>query len=443
MNLAILIDAENILPAHADQIFSHAASLGTVVYKEIYGAGQALTTWVEPVLKYALHPNLTIRASKGKNSSDIALVIGAMDLLAAGGLDAVIIASSDSDFSALSVRLRNAGIEVIGMGTEKANPLWRTACSSFVPFQPPKPAQQSKPAPAPKSAQQQPKQPQKPAQPQQKPAHPQKQEAAAAASAPAQKPGVAATHGERAGIIREFISAQLAANGGRMQSNSLFTALNNLPEYRVDQQRSRRRPLNYLTRQYSDAFDFEEGSDGNSWVSFHTGEAAKDEPIEQAAPVGEDAPIEQAIPAGEDAPIEQAIPAGEDASIEQAAPAEETAPAAPRKSRNRRRSSAPAEPEAPEAPEEVLEENGAQEPVSERQPAYEPDDASDMSGEEPADPLKLLMDAGLEEDVASQIVVIFTESTNLREAYNKLRATFGNTTGREYYQKVKEIAGAQ
>ena len=407
MNLAILIDAENILPAHADQIFSHAASLGTVVYKEIYGAGQALTTWVEPVLKYALHPNLTIRASKGKNSSDIALVIGAMDLLAAGGLDAVIIASSDSDFSALSVRLRNAGIEVIGMGTEKANPLWRTACSSFVPFQPPKPAQQSKPAPAPKSDQQQPKQPQKPAQPQPKPAHPQKPEAAAAASAPAQKPGVAATHGERAGIIREFISAQLAANGGRMQSNSLFTALNNLPEYRVDQQRSRRRPLNYLTRQYSDAFDFEEGSDGNSWVSFHTGEAAKDEPIEQAAP------------------------------------AEETAPAAPRKSRNRRRSSAPAEPEAPEAPEEVLEENGAQEPVSERQPAYEPDDASDMSGEEPADPLKLLMDAGLEEDVASQIVVIFTESTNLREAYNKLRATFGNTTGREYYQKVKEIAGAQ
>ena len=64
------------------------------------------------------------------------------------------------------------------------------------------------------------------------------------------------------------------------------------------------------------------------------------------------------------------------------------------------------------------------------------------AGEAPAeDPLRILTEAGLPEDVAGQIVVIFTESANLREAYNKLRATFGNNTGREYYQKVKEIAG--
>jgi len=394
MNLAILIDAENILPSHCDQIFSHAASLGNIVYKEIYGAGQALTSWVEPVLKYALHPNLTIKASKGKNSSDIALVIGAMDLLAAGGLDAVIIASSDSDFSALSVRLRNAGIEVIGMGTEKANPLWRTACSSFVPFQQPKPAQQ-KQAQQPKAAQQQKQQPQqqKAAQPkqQQKAAQASKQEPAASNPPAAQKPSVAATHEERASIIRGFISSQLEASGGRMQSNTLFTALNNLPEYRVDQQRSKRRPLNYLTRQYSDAFDFEDGPDGNSWVSFHS----EDKP--EAAPAAPDeaeavAPVEADVVA----PVEEEEPAAE-------------ADAAP-------------EVEAPTVPEVD----------------YEAEEAAPTE-----DPLKVLMDAGLPEDVASQIVVIFTESANLREAYNKLRATFGNTTGREYYQRVKEIAGAQ
>ena len=109
MNIAILIDAENVLPSHADMIFSHAASLGEIVRKEIYGAATALSAWVAPVLKYAIHPNLTIRASKGKNSSDIALVIGAMDLLQAG-METIVIASSDSDFSALSVRLRNAEI---------------------------------------------------------------------------------------------------------------------------------------------------------------------------------------------------------------------------------------------------------------------------------------------------------------------------------------------
>ena len=148
-NVAILIDAENVLPIFADQIFTHASSLGTVTHKEIYGAAAALNAWVEPVLKYAMHPNLTIRPSKYKNTSDIALVIGAMDLLAGqkeSGTDIMIIASSDSDFSALSVRLRTAGVEVVGMGTDKSNELWRAACSSFVTLQQPsaRPAAQSR-----------------------------------------------------------------------------------------------------------------------------------------------------------------------------------------------------------------------------------------------------------------------------------------------------------
>ena len=220
-NLAVLIDAENVLPIHADQIFTHASTLGTIKVKEIYGAAAALTSWVEPVLKYALHANLTIKASKGKNTSDIALVIGAMDLLVAGSIDTVVIVSSDSDFSALSMRLRSAGIEVVGMGTEKANPLWRTACSSFVVLQAPS----FRPVPAQQPARSQPaaKTTPKPAAPkQEQPANPPKKKNDT-------KP-VAPTHAGRMSIISAFIKEQLEANDGRMAVSALLPALNGLPE---------------------------------------------------------------------------------------------------------------------------------------------------------------------------------------------------------------------
>ena len=77
--IAVLIDAENVQASFGDKVFSYANSLGNVIVKEIYGVASALGLWVEPVLKYAIHPNLTIKASKFKNTSDISLVIGAMD----------------------------------------------------------------------------------------------------------------------------------------------------------------------------------------------------------------------------------------------------------------------------------------------------------------------------------------------------------------------------
>ena len=98
-NVAVLIDAENVLPIYAHQIFESAAARGTVCSKEIYGAAPALTTWVEPVFEYAIHANLTIKASKWKNSSDIALVIGAMDLLIAGKADTVEVRVYETDES--------------------------------------------------------------------------------------------------------------------------------------------------------------------------------------------------------------------------------------------------------------------------------------------------------------------------------------------------------
>ena len=121
MNVAILIDAENVLPAHADLIFAHAEELGDVVCKEIYGAASALTTWVAPVLKYAIHPNLTIKASKGKNSSDICLVIGAMDLVVDGGIDTVIIASIGYGRVKLTSVLRDTVMSIPGHGSGKLN----------------------------------------------------------------------------------------------------------------------------------------------------------------------------------------------------------------------------------------------------------------------------------------------------------------------------------
>lgn len=353
MNIAILIDAENVQPVHAGRIFEHAASLGDIAYKEIYGTGPAISTWVEPVLRYAIHPNLTIKASKGKNSSDIALVIGAMDLI--HNVDAVILVSSDSDFSALAVRLRSEGIDVIGMGTEKSNELWRTACSSFVVLAAPavKPKQASN-ARQTGNGRQSSNGRQANAKQAVNARQANDSQTAPAKKAEDAKP-VASTHTERAAAIRAFIRAEIERAGGRLQTSVLFSSLNNLPEYRVDQQRSRRKPLNYLIRQYGDAFAIEADGEGNHFISMS---AAGPEAVAEA--------------------------------------------------------------EAPEVSEPEAVDSGAGEAVAE-------------AGE-----LQMLIAAGIPEVDAPQVVEIFTQSRNKREAYNRLRKAFG-VAGRDYYNRVKAI----
>ena len=184
---------------------------------------------------------------------------------------------------------------------------------------------------------------------------------------------------------------QLSSRGGRIQTGVLFPLLNRLPEYQADKKGSGKKPLNYLTSTFGDVFQIEDGADGNSWVS-----------------LPENAPIE-----------------GEAEAM--AAAAEEIAEAA------------------------AAEEIASEEIVSEEIEAPAVEAVAEVEGEAPrtdepdapVDPLALLMDAGLTEEIASQIVVIFTESDNQRAAYNKLRTTFGNTDGRKYYQLVKEIAARQ
>ena len=128
--IAILIDAENVNPIFAEQIFARVTSCDDEIRSEIYGTAPALANWSPAILKYAIDPHLTICASKGKNTSDIALAIGAMDLLSTAS--SFLICSSDSDFSALALRLRKEGKYVTGLGTGKANPLWMQACTEFV-----------------------------------------------------------------------------------------------------------------------------------------------------------------------------------------------------------------------------------------------------------------------------------------------------------------------
>ncbi len=313
--IAVLIDAENVQAIYAEQIFSCAAEMGPVTVKEIYGAATALTAWVEPTLKFAIHPNLTIRPSKFKNSSDIALVIGAMDLLlnaSVMGIDTVVIASSDSDFSSLSVRLRSAGMRVVGMGTDKANPLWRTACTSFVTLTTPA-------APSKTEAKKQPEQ-KKPAQGEKPRVNPEK------APAKAEKPATDApkpetrtepkqevkpqpqqsTHSERIAVIRSAISEQLG-KAERVQASVLISFLNGLPEYRTDQQLSRRKPLNYLLRHFGDMFTTEESADGNTVYlrAVKEGEAKAAQPADEAtaadAPQAPESGKAQADEAKEDA----------------------------------------------------------------------------------------------------------------------------------------------
>ena len=271
MNIAILIDAENIDPVYAEQIFTCVESKGTIITKEIYGAGIALNEWSVPILRYALHTNMTLKPNRFKNCSDIALVIGAMDLLVEQAAhstimeqntttDVVVIASSDSDYSALALRLRTSGIQVIGMGEDgRTNPSWPIACSEFIFFTPVdeiRQEDQAKPQTVPSIRKAD------------------KQMAAHSKSRGTGPRPEHRKHIDRVASIRQFISDQLSKNNGQMASAALFNLLNELPDYLYDQQRSKRPPLDYLSRQYGDLLKIQKNPDGALWAYSKLADAA-------------------------------------------------------------------------------------------------------------------------------------------------------------------------
>lgn len=132
--LAVLIDADNIPAKFAEPILKEITSLGKPALRRVYGdwSSDRLRGWAEKVLEHGLVAHQETANTKGKNASDIGLVIDAMDILHTGRFDGFVIVSSDSDFTALANRIRENGLDVIGIGEGKAPESLRNVCTRFV-----------------------------------------------------------------------------------------------------------------------------------------------------------------------------------------------------------------------------------------------------------------------------------------------------------------------
>lgn len=132
--LAVLIDADNASPQIVAGLFEEIASIGEASVRRIYGdfSGTRLRSWSDVLASYAIIPQQNFANTIGKNASDIALVIDAMDLLHAGRFDAFCIVSSDGDFTRLAARIREQGADVYGFGERKTPESFRKACKRFI-----------------------------------------------------------------------------------------------------------------------------------------------------------------------------------------------------------------------------------------------------------------------------------------------------------------------
>ena len=133
--IALLIDAENISAQYADYIMGEVDNYGICSYKRIYGSWDRIvkTKWESEIRKNSLKAMMQINNTKGKNATDSALIIDAMDILYRGNVDGFCIVSSDSDFTSLARRLMESGVMVIGMGeSDKATDALENAYDKFV-----------------------------------------------------------------------------------------------------------------------------------------------------------------------------------------------------------------------------------------------------------------------------------------------------------------------
>lgn len=489
-NIAILIDAENVDPSFANQILSYARSLGEVTIREIYGAGIALNEWADPILENTIHTNFTLRPNKYKNSSDIALTIGAMELLSASRatedkkVDAVIIASSDSDFSPLAFHLRAAGIDVIGMGEPgRINPMWPKACTEFVTLSPGQPLvrkRETAPQFAPPFVQPVDETPSG------QPALPSEQfveDAALAQPDEETKPAeekkknetvkIAHSHSARVQLIRSFITTQLAAHDGRMKSGELFKALASIPDYKFDQQRSRRKPLDYLEKQYAAWFMLTPGENGSYWISARHATISDEQPIlntvkEQPAVSTESEQSAVTVKSELPVTVDEQPDAKKDteslpddprvALIETGMPIQDAgrvteilsdsknlfaaynglSKAFGRKQGSQyyqlikaRFTAAPAPTHQEKAAGKPTDEETEERPIQDT--PDQPEEVNEATLEQ------FLLDQGIAADRAATVSSIINSSANLRIAYNEMRKAFGAADGRDYLSLVKEF----
>lgn len=134
LRLAVLIDADNVPYANIKEMLEEIAKFGVPTFKRIYAdwTKPTVSGWKNVLLENAITPIQQYSYTSGKNASDSAMIIDAMDILYSGKVDGFCIVSSDSDFTRLAIRLREAGMTVIGMGEKKTLAPFITACDKFI-----------------------------------------------------------------------------------------------------------------------------------------------------------------------------------------------------------------------------------------------------------------------------------------------------------------------
>lgn len=134
LRLAVLIDADNASRTAMKDVMAEVAVYGTPTIKRIYGDWTApnMNSWKSILLETAITPIQQYGYTTGKNSTDSAMIIDAMDILYSGNCDGFVLVSSDSDFTRLAIRLREAGMKVYGMGEKKTPKPFIVACDKFV-----------------------------------------------------------------------------------------------------------------------------------------------------------------------------------------------------------------------------------------------------------------------------------------------------------------------
>lgn len=133
MRYAVLIDADNVAAKYTKHILDEVSNYGIVTYKRVYSdwTRQNTMSWKTMALENAITPIQQYSYTTGKNATDSAMIIDAMDILYSHNVDGFCIVSSDSDFTRLAIRLRESGMHVIGMGEQKTPKPFSTACNAF------------------------------------------------------------------------------------------------------------------------------------------------------------------------------------------------------------------------------------------------------------------------------------------------------------------------
>lgn len=160
--IAVLIDADNTQLTKLEAVLHEVSTYGRIVVKKAYGNWRkdSLKNWESELKRLAIRAEQQFDYVAGKNTTDIAMVIGAMDLLHTNMYDALVLVSSDSDFTPLAIRLRESGLYIIGAGVTTTPESFKNACDDFIlidylakaddkPAAEPTPAAEPEPAPAP------------------------------------------------------------------------------------------------------------------------------------------------------------------------------------------------------------------------------------------------------------------------------------------------------